>query len=448
MSFDGISQNLWDANALDGLGNSDTLGGDINTAISINNIFIEANYLRLDTSNDPLTGILTINGSTSTSNDAYFSSDLYINNAYVSANVIANQLDGALVYGDVGEFGVDLDSMGLMVYNQLSVYNVATFGTKISVHDAVISNRISANTYYNYPQFNGDLNNRLSVNGSGYFHGNLSVSGITSTYAISANTYYNYPQFNGDLDNRISVNGAGYFNGLVSVNGITITSAISASTYYNYPQFNGDLNNTLSVSGSAIIDDDLSVSGSTYIKGILSLNGLLYTNQAIVNCELNNQAGIRFTLAAEDRTEKIMKWNVNYNRGDFTYDNTTGEFELQQPGDYRIFLKVQCTTSADINIFGINVADRSAVKLYRRDAGKVLNLTKLFYPSSSFVYNGATPDEKAWQFYHEEIITGWQQGDSFKIFFYGAWDNLVAPPNVDIFFNYQQWNHTFTLQRI
>ena len=42
MSFDGIPENMWDPNSLDGLGNAYTL--DIDTAISVNNIFIEQNY--------------------------------------------------------------------------------------------------------------------------------------------------------------------------------------------------------------------------------------------------------------------------------------------------------------------------------------------------------------------------------------------------------------------
>ena len=120
MSFDGIQTNMWDPNSLDGLGNSDTLSGDISIAISVNNAYIEANYLRLDTSNDPITGTLTANGSLSVSGTSWLG---YVkSSSQITAQTLQSNgtIGGQSIYCDTAEFGIDATSLGLKVYNQLS----------------------------------------------------------------------------------------------------------------------------------------------------------------------------------------------------------------------------------------------------------------------------------------------------------------------------------------
>lgn len=316
MSFDGISQNLWDANALDGLGNSDTLGGDITTAISVNNIFIEQNYLRLDNSNGPMTGTLTINGGVSISG-------LTITNSlsaqtYYGVPSFTGNLDGNLSVSGNTFLRGNMSVSGYTYLDETVMNGVLYMNDTIQSSSNINCDVIQANTGNIGVANIGDngygvgllVLNQVSVNNTIHCAnnvsvanqvrcGSLSVSNLGVINSLSVGTYYNLP----DINN---------LNGNLSVSGSIWGNSISVATYHNLPSFNGLVNGNLSVSGSSFVKGNEIVSGqiSVYTNIICNKISVFSTSQ------LGGTVGIGTTIATRANLAMVNGSITNYSLAD------------------------------------------------------------------------------------------------------------------------------------
>lgn len=272
MNFDGIT--TFNYASLDGLGGDTDIDNQISIAISVNDLFIEANYLRLDTSNDPLTGSLTMNGNISINNDVVIGTTLSVNsNTVVGGTLSVNsRIVGRELLSVSGTiYGERISVSGsLFTQTRISVSGSMFTQSSLSASGTLFASGVSVNTYYNLPAFDGNVPVRLSVNGSAFINGNISISGLTVTNMVSANTYYNLPAMNGNINGNLSVNGSGFINGSLSVSGATIIrgniSVLGTQT----------INSKVSLWDTFFTEGALSINNDIILNGNLSLAGLVY----------------------------------------------------------------------------------------------------------------------------------------------------------------------------
>ncbi len=267
---------------------------------------ISTNALLLDCSNVPLTGLLTVNHNPSISvNGGTYLHSTYINgnasisgdvsvvgNVYVSNNVVTfGNLDGHNVYGDYLEVGADETSLGVLIYNKMSINGPIILGKDISVANNVIaqnisvsgitrSHTISANTYYNLPitpAFDGNLNGNISVSGTSTFKG---ISYFKDTTYHNASVVFNQPIGGGNTQifgkgMSFDVSDLPYPNGTI-IGGKQYSGKellmLDNSTY-----FAGSVTR-ISISELYKINQNISINGTEYINGSSSISGTLNSN--------------------------------------------------------------------------------------------------------------------------------------------------------------------------
>ena len=240
-SLDGQDySSLWNPLTLDGE-NIIASTTTVSDAISVNNIFIEQNYLRLDSSNGPISGTLNIQGNTSIS------------------GTITTDIISANTYYGINEFNGALN-------NHLSV---------------------SGNSF---------LRENLSVNGLVYFNNNLSVSGSIISYSnlsISGSTF---------IRNDISVGGGSYLQTANITDGSFNNITTNRIQFYPYPTYPPNVGENITLSkkyqaSEVLLIDDLWQGGTiiktpylsitSIINNLLSVSGTSYLRNTVVNGTLS-----------------------------------------------------------------------------------------------------------------------------------------------------------------
>lgn len=227
MSFDGIPTNLYDSNTLDGIGVSGDFGDTIAEAISTNNIFIEATYLRLDTSNDPLTGTLAMNGDISVSGTT--TTQIISANTYYGISPFTGALNGHLSVSGNSFFQGTVSINGDTYFKGYNYFtNVSTFDTG----DLTLSGKQTRFNVSNLPYRSGDVvsgkqysgQDLMMIDNSTFFAGTvirISVSELLKNFtgAISVN-------------NNITVSGTISTGGALTLGALPI-GGIADLNYYD-----------------------------------------------------------------------------------------------------------------------------------------------------------------------------------------------------------------------
>ena len=237
MSLDGGISYI-NTNTLDGI-DVVSSSDDILSTISINNQYIEANYLRLDTSNDPITGTLALNGSLSVSGTSWFHNNLTVGGQITAQTLQSNgTIGGQSIYCDTAEFGINASGLGLLVYNQLSVGNTIT-GTDVSISGQFRGHTISISST---ATIGGSVSSNGNVKGASMTCvGQLTAgSVITSEITASGNTQTGSLNVSGGSQTgSLTVLGNSQMNGSLTVNtGVQLPS--NTSFLPNLPPRQGD----------------------------------------------------------------------------------------------------------------------------------------------------------------------------------------------------------------